>query len=162
MSNIENRFWEKVPFKPDDGCWEWVGSKHPFGYGQLSSESGKRPFYAHRLSYEMAHGKIPSGYVVRHKCDNPSCVRPDHLTVGTQSENISDMYSRWRDSHPGIFGEKNGSSKLSDREIAEIRADSTTKPTLLAKKYGVTYATIWSIKKRLSRSDAAGKPVEVE
>lgn len=89
---IENRFWTKVDVR--DGCWSWRAARNPKGYGVFSCEG--RTVSAHRFSYELYNGPIPSGMVVRHKCDNPPCVNPDHLELGTQADNERDKINRGR------------------------------------------------------------------
>jgi len=80
-----------------NGCWGWSGSKDGKGYGQISARDGRRsPEKAHRVSYELAFGKIPKGMVVRHKCDNPECTNPSHLELGTQKDNMRDCSKRGR------------------------------------------------------------------
>lgn len=90
------RFWEDVVKAPGDGCWVFTRgtSRHPHGYGSLSVN--RRETLAHRVSWELAHGPIPPGLRVLHKCDNPPCVRPDHLFLGTQLDNVRDMWSKGR------------------------------------------------------------------
>lgn len=88
------RFWAKVvKGESKNDCWKWIGSKNGVGYGKLalpgrSSVSGI--IYAHRYSYELHFGPIPDGLQVLHRCDNPECCNPDHLFVGTQSDNMKD------------------------------------------------------------------------
>lgn len=94
---LSERFWEKVDRSGD--CWAWIGHVGSEGYGYFRMP--KRPVYAHRMSYELANGAIPDGLVVMHKCDNPRCVRPEHLALGTQSENIRDCFKRGRANRTG-------------------------------------------------------------
>lgn len=95
METIEGRFWRKVNKSGENGCWIWTANKSR-GYGLISTKKYQSPKKAHRLSWEMHHGEIPEGLEVLHKCDNPSCVNPDHLFLGTQLDNIKDAVSKNR------------------------------------------------------------------
>src|SRR5690348_7112088 len=93
------RFWSKV--EKTDGCWIWRGTMNGVGYGVFWLPMGKprnanSRVYAHRLSYEMHEGKIPDGMFICHRCDNPACVNPDHLFLGTQSDNMTDCSRKGR------------------------------------------------------------------
>jgi hypothetical protein len=105
------------------GCWEWKGAKS-YGYGMMMRD--RQRLRVHRLSYELWCGPIPAGMVMRHKCDNPSCVNPSHLEPGTQAENIRDIVARNR----------HGRRKLTPEQVSEIRASSFGNREL-ADKYGV-------------------------
>lgn len=89
---IEKRFWRKV--QKSDGCWEWQGSKNAQGYGVITE--GGKIIKAHRVSYRLHYGDIPDGLFVCHHCDNPCCVRPDHLFTGTALDNALDMRNKGR------------------------------------------------------------------
>lgn len=79
------------------GCWEWRGDRNDFGYGRLSAPRlGLDKARVHRIMWEMHHGPIADGLSVRHRCDNPPCVNPDHLELGTHGENMQDMADRRR------------------------------------------------------------------
>lgn len=143
MKSIEEKFWAKV--KKSDGCWLWIGAKNPAGYGTITKHYGKN-FYAHRLSYQLRHGNIPLGMLVCHICDNPSCVNPDHLFLGTDKDNKRDMINKKR----SASGEKNFHSKLTTCEVVNIREEYSKgiigiRP--LAKKYNVSYTTVQRILK---------------
>lgn len=80
------------------GCWEWTGQIGKRGYGMLSvpRRYGTRNQYAHRVSWLLHHGPIPEGLSVLHRCDNPKCIRPDHLFLGTQGTNVRDCVAKGR------------------------------------------------------------------
>lgn len=93
VAQFLGRFWSKV--ERSDGCWNWTGSKTPFGHGQLTAL--RQTLYAHRTSWELHHGRaVPDGLCVRHRCDNPACVNPEHLLLGTHLENQADCDRRGR------------------------------------------------------------------
>jgi len=91
---LAKRFWEKVAAGDPDECWEWQGSRHPFGYGTINVQ--RRPVTAHRIAYQFAHGDVPAGLYVLHHCDNPPCVNPAHLFLGTAKDNTEDMMAKGR------------------------------------------------------------------
>lgn len=96
MPSLAERFARFV--QKSDGCWLWTGAKKATGYGFIRVVGvGMRG--AHRIAYELANGPIPEGMVVRHTCDNPRCVRPDHLIVGTVADNVRDCAERGRRFH---------------------------------------------------------------
>ena len=90
---IEERFWEKV--NKTDGCWEWTAHKLFNGYGRFSIRGATD--YSHRVAWELASGKYPTGKQVLHTCDNPACVRIDHLFLGTLKENMADRGAKHRE-----------------------------------------------------------------
>lgn len=112
---IEQRFWEKVN-KTDD-CWEWTAALNSSGYGTISVNGKERR--AHRISWQLHYGTIPEGMLVCHKCDNRKCVNPDHLFLGTNSDNIHDCCVKGR--RPRQSGENNNSAKLTSDDVEEIR-----------------------------------------
>jgi hypothetical protein len=96
---LEERFFAKV--QKTDGCWLWTASLNKAGYGQIYAEG--RPQHASRISWRIHNGAIPAGLHVCHHCDNPRCVRPDHLFLGTRSDNMQDMLAKGRNgaiTHP--------------------------------------------------------------
>ncbi len=153
------RFWEKVDRRGPDECWPWLGSKLPKGYGKLLF-SGKMQL-AHRLSFLMHHGPVPCGLHVCHKCDNPPCVNPRHLWAGTMFDNMQDCSKKGRfpTRREAIDGEKNQSAKLTEQQVAEIRASSGFQYEI-AKKYGISQCQVSRIKRgeiwqHLAESDPA-------
>lgn len=99
------------------GCWIWTAAKMPKGYGQMKLPKTRKQEYAHRLAYMIHFGEIPDGKHVCHKCDNPSCVNPDHLFLGTAWDNLNDMKIKGRH----LYGEKNTQSILTDEAVRKIK-----------------------------------------
>lgn len=89
-----DRFWSQVSRASKDECWPWIGSCTEGGYGRMMI--GRKMFMAHRLSYEMHIGEIPAEHEIRHRCDTPGCVNPDHLLTGTHTQNMHDRAIRGR------------------------------------------------------------------
>ena len=121
---VEDRFWEKVDKTKD--CWLWTGDINSAGYGRITDYWQK--ILVHRFSYELAHGPIPEGMVILHLCDVKLCVRPEHLKVGTYSDNMKDAIAkgRWEPGaatrgKPGRRGTDAPRAKLTDDDIYVIR-----------------------------------------
>lgn len=116
----ESRFWKYVEIKKESECWTWLGSKYRNGYGQFFKSPMK--ITAHRFSYELKHGEITNKtLVVCHTCDNRECVNPNHLFLATQKKNMEDMLSKGRQGVKARNGEINGRSKLTWKQVREIR-----------------------------------------
>jgi hypothetical protein len=94
MESLKNRLLSKIEMIPEHSCWEWVAGKNEHGYGLLWY--GNKMSKAHRLSYEVFVKKIDKNLFILHKCDNPGCIRPEHLYEGTQKDNVNDMVKRKR------------------------------------------------------------------
>jgi len=117
---ILKKFWDFVLLPnnlEDDDCWEWTGPKNEYGYG-IFHYNNKR-VRAHRFIYECYNGYFDDDLFVCHKCDYPSCIKPNHLFLGTPKDNSEDMVNKGRSS----FGEKCGTSKLTEVEVREILLD---------------------------------------
>lgn len=128
----EGRFWTKV--QQGDGCWEWQASRR-LGYGRFWLNG--RFVAAHRFAWEQENGSVPEGLEVCHRCDNPPCVRPDHLFLGTTQENINDMVAKGR--HRGPIGERAPKAKLTADKVREIRNRYPAEPIrALAREYSVS------------------------
>lgn len=118
--STQDRFWLYVNRKGEDDCWEWTGGKDTFGYGMFTLKRGKaNSLRAHRFSYEMVYGNIPSGMFVCHKCDNPGCVNPNHLFLGTAFDNNLDRDRKGR--QVAYKGENHPSAKLNKHKIFEMK-----------------------------------------
>lgn len=112
------RFWEKV--RKTESCWLWMAHKNWQGYGSI--RVGDRRVTAPRVSWELANGPIPEGMCVLHRCDNPVCVNPEHLFLGTQKDNMYDRTVKGRDYRGQHDGERNGNHKLAWDDVEAIRA----------------------------------------
>lgn len=152
----ECRFWHHV--EKSSGCWEWRGVRSAAGYGYTST----RPkLLAHRFSWTLAHGAGPGDLFVCHRCDNPGCVRPDHLFLGTVRDNAADMRHKGR----SAMGDRNGTrrrpdtiargegrahAKLTETDVRRIRSavaeGETTKA--VADRYGVSFGLVAGIVRR--------------
>lgn len=138
------RFWSKVAKSDDpDACWEWTATKSKRGYGRIRI-NGKL-IATHRIAYELANDCISSDLYVCHHCDNPSCCNPNHLFLGTHTDNMHDMYSKQRRTQRG---ESNGNSKLNWNEVRYIRkkyAEGGTIYRTLAEQFKVSISAIKDI-----------------
>lgn len=145
-SSPEERFWPKV--KKTEGCWIWEGGKNKRGYGvfKFAEKQGS----AHRFSWELHNGTIPEGLQVLHNCpdgDNPSCVNPDHLWLGTNLQNRIDSVEKNRHSR----GERQGHSKLTEAQVREIRRQSSVEGIdvkELAQRYGIGVRAVYQVLSR--------------
>lgn len=119
----------------ESGCWEWRGNRYPNGYGRYSfAKWGVKLEYVHRLMYERYVGPIPEGLLIRHKCDNPPCSNPEHLDVGTVSDNSRDMVERGRARNAYSLGAVRYGSDAGGREVTKCRKrghDITAEDALL-------------------------------
>ena len=115
MNDWAERYQEKVDVHGEDECWEWKAYRTREGYGQLWLNGNAT--CAHRLAWELANGPIPEGLCVLHHCDNPGCVNPSHLFLGTRIDNNHDRDEKGRTPH----GAKNGRARLTREEAREIR-----------------------------------------
>ena len=152
LRSLSGRFFEKLPADLDPSkCWEWTACRDGFGYGMIfngEKSTGKRSLRAHRVSLELATGqKIPDDMFVLHHCDNPPCCNPDHLYVGTQTENVRGRDERGRQRAP--CGEAHGGVKVPNELVREavamVKSGMTQKAAAAAiqsKGYPCTQITV--------------------
>lgn len=133
-----NSFWSKV--HKSDGCWTWLAATNRKGYGIF--RVGNKNVLAHRFSYQIYKGEIPDGILTLHRCDNPACVNPAHLFLGTHLDNVHDCISKGR-YYTGRHDGEHGKHKLTAIQVREIRENpSGLSHRALAKKYSVSKGTI--------------------
>jgi hypothetical protein len=127
--------------KTKSSCWLWIAGKTSDGYGTINFQN--KTMLAHRVSWQFYKGEIPSKMLVCHKCDEPSCVNPEHLFLGTQADNMNDMKSKNRRKNIGC-AEKNGRAKLTMEKAFLIREKRNQKIPLaiIAKEFNVGQSTI--------------------
>lgn len=149
MLKDPRKYWGRVdkagrPNHRIGRCWEWTGPRLKHGYGTHNDDG--RKFLAHQLAVRLSGREIPKGLCACHRCDNPGCVRPSHLFVGTRKQNSEDMSRKLR----GCHGEKQHCSKLSSADISAIRKrykrySHKDGSGAIAKEYGVTPAQVWRV-----------------
>lgn len=149
---LAERFAAKYVVDKDTGCWVWTAHRTPSGYGQIFVRNRTRAgapsrrghgVRAHRVAWEMFRGEIPDGMVVCHRCDNPPCVNPDHLFLGTHADNQRDKDQKGRVAR----GIANARAKLNDQAVVDIRnrhAAGASKQSI-ARHYGVTPRVVFLV-----------------
>ena len=138
--NAESRFWNKVNRDAEVACWLWTGCVTPKGYGLF--DAGKLTL-THRHAWALSCGEVPVGMQVLHKCDVRACVRPDHLFLGTNADNVKDKMSKGR--HRFNVGEGMHNAKLTEDKVRYIRAD-TREQKFIAADYGIDQAVVSRVK----------------
>jgi hypothetical protein len=142
INPLTQRFWAKV--HKTDTCWIWTASYDSWGYGHI--KIGAKAAKANRVAWELTYGSIPEGMCVLHRCDNPACVRPEHLFLGTNADNVKDRTIKGRSNHPR--GSRNGRAILTEEQVLAIRTEFrphvVTRVTL-AKQYGVSEGCIHGV-----------------
>lgn len=142
-----DRFFMRVDVSGVNDCWNWTGSRHKKRWhGQWRSGDGRIEL-AHRGAWRLMKGEVPKGAFVLHRCDNPVCVNPSHLFLGTQSDNAKDMWTKGRAKPKSSLGENHGMSKLTADLVRDIRR-SNESGIELAKRLKLTATTICDVRKR--------------
>ena len=141
---------EVILEKQENGCIKCISHcTDKDGYTRIKYNGKHERLF--RVIYMLKYSDIPKGMLIRHKCDNPYCCNIEHLEIGTPKDNVRDMIERGRDCYhnpkPKIFGERNGSSKLTEKQVKEIYLSSLSNKKL-AKIYGVSAINIGYIKKK--------------
>lgn len=169
---IEERFWSHV--RKTDSCWYWQGAHDVGGYGQFMLSATCGHMKTHRLAWEWARGPIPAGMFICHNCDTPACVRPDHLFLGSNRDNMADMRAKGRSltgdrntmrQRPECVprGERQGRSMLTAKQVQEIRQRFANgeQGQSLAQVFGVSRGLIYSIvrHRRWGHVDEAAPPL---
>lgn len=144
------RFMGKASPEPMSGCWLWTGAPvdRKSEYGRFAFAGTQER--AHRVSWFMHHGPIPSGLHVLHRCDNPACVNPDHLFLGTNEDNVADRVAKGRSGWQARKGEAHPMRKLTEQQVRSIRRRCARgeRGSDLAREYGLNRATVSEIVSR--------------
>jgi hypothetical protein len=133
------QFWTMVDVLGPKQCWLWKGHKNKLGYGVIQLQGHK--YLTHRIAWTRTHGPIPAGKLVLHRCDNPGCVNPSHLFLGTQADNMRDRSSK----HRQATGVTNGRAQLDTYLVCEMRRmyrSGRYKQTRLAKMFGISQSVV--------------------
>ena len=159
-ATLSDRFWEKVDRRSENECWLWTATRTKFGYGSFrvgsQSDGTRRKEMAHRMAFMLATGQdIPPGKVVMHSCDNPQCVNPAHLSVGTYSENGKAAYDRQRRFSTVKPRAQHPRAKLTEEQVTYIKTVGKSRTLRdLAKEFGVSDSTIDAVRRNVNWKDA--------
>lgn len=156
---VAERFWAKVdkagpapPHRPELGpCWIWLGSQLPDGYGRIHAWGRLWP--AHQLAWRLTYGAIPAGLWGLHHCDTPPCVRPEHLFLGTNGDNMRDMVTKGRGVTPRLQGEQHQSARLTEKDVRDILARPSSGRghiVALAHEFKVSQSTVSDVLRRVT------------
>lgn len=134
----------KNAIKMESGCWEWSGTRNSGGYGDIRVDC--RTTKAHRYSWEIHNGPIPAGMLVCHKCDNPPCVNPSHLFLGTARDNVNDMIKKGR---ARFWSKRRVRNEQLKSELIALMGTTTCRAA--GKKLGIHYTTVFHYWKQLKQ-----------
>ena len=149
---LADRFWDKVDRQGGEECWPWKGARLRQGYGHIMlTRSPDRRLRAHRVAWELHYGPIPDGLVVMHTCDNPPCVNPAHLRIGTIGDNNRDRSNKGRGRENRQSGTDNPNAKLQESDVREIIAALREGETqmAIASRFGVKQPQVSRIARRV-------------
>jgi hypothetical protein len=141
--NFPKRFWAKV--RKTETCWLWTAATFKDGYGQVRPGGSATCIYAHRASWILHFSSIPEALWVLHTCDNPGCVNPGHLWLGTAANNTADMHAKGRNGDTAIYGEAHFNHKLTWAKVKDARArysQGGVTQRELAKCFGVSHTAM--------------------
>lgn len=148
--SLAERFENGYIPEPNSGCWLWIKNTYKDGYGAIVPTGARGQVGAHRVAWQLYRGPIPAGFLVCHKCDNPPCVNPEHLFLGTPSDNMVDSANKGRRASGPRCGAR-WRFTLNAEKVRAIRSELAVSGRgagkALAEKYGVCRATITGIKK---------------
>jgi len=167
MTSLAERLRKRTNVGPG-GCWIWTGARTPHGYGQVQVDG--RRMLIHRASWEQENGPIPAGLLVLHRCDTPPCINPEHLFLGTQSDNMRDSKAKGRSgwiTHPERVprgdnhgsrrrrderprGEAHGQARLTEDAVRDILGSPWMSNAAMAQQYGVSEKTVYCVRRGLT------------
>jgi len=144
MRKAEKAFRGHTKPGPRSECWPWTGNNDSRGYGLVRVQ--RRLWRAHRVSWILHHGPIPEGLFVLHACDNPTCVNPSHLMLGTARANAMDAARKGRMKGATVVGEQNGRAKLCEEDVRAMRDNPGRRYCDIAREFGISLSTAWNAK----------------
>ncbi len=151
MNTLLDRFSRKYVPEPNSGCWLWTAAVNDKGYGTIGAGPACRVHAAHRVSWELTHGPIPKGMNVLHKCDVRCCVNPNHLFLGTQADNVSDMARKGRHGLSAKSGRMPPWTRLTEVDRQEI-INANGRHGAIAKRFRVTRGYVSNLKREAKRT----------